>query len=229
MFKEIGQIASLMKNLPKIREEMGKLQERMGQIVADGDAGAGMVKTRVNGHLEVQSISLSEEALKMNDKEMLEDLIASAVNHALKKARQLVAEETSKMATGLGLPPERLQCTVDRFNQSVAPGTFDHSRLDECRTNGLTPEKTHWAQALDTPPFLGYPLRPGITFTYLGVKVNHRAEAIMKDGRPARNIFAAGEIMAGNILGKGYLAGIGMTIGTVFGRIAGTEAARAAK
>src|SRR5438067_687360 len=105
MFKEIGQIASLMKNLPKIREEMGKLQEKMAQIVADGDAGAGMVKTKVNGHLEVQSITISDEAAKMNDKEMLEDLIAAAVNQALKKARQLVSEETSKMATGLGLPP----------------------------------------------------------------------------------------------------------------------------
>src|SRR5215468_10015281 len=104
MFKEIGQLAGLMKNLPKIREEMGKLQERMGQIVADGDAGAGMVKTKVNGHLEVQNITISDEALKMNDKEMLEDLIAAAVNQALKKARQLVAGETGKMATGLGLP-----------------------------------------------------------------------------------------------------------------------------
>src|ERR1700682_4408164 len=105
MFKELGQMAGLMKNLPKIREEMGKLQERMGQITAEGDAGAGMVKAKVNGHLEVQNITLSDEAVKMNDKEMLEDLIAAAVNHALKKTRQLVAEETSKMATGLGLPP----------------------------------------------------------------------------------------------------------------------------
>jgi nucleoid-associated protein EbfC len=105
MFKEIGQIAGLMKNLPKMREEMSKLQERLGQIVAEGDAGAGMVRATVNGHLEVQKLTLSDEAVKMNDKEMLEDLIASAINHALKKARQLVAEETSKMATGLGLPP----------------------------------------------------------------------------------------------------------------------------
>ncbi len=104
MFKEIGQIAGLMKNLPKIREEMSKLQERMGQIVAEGDAGAGMVKATVNGHLEVQKLTLSDELVAMNDKEMLEELVASAINHALKKARQLVAEETSKMATGLGLP-----------------------------------------------------------------------------------------------------------------------------
>src|SRR5271163_3828753 len=104
MFKEIGQIASLMKNLPKIREEMDKLQGRMGQIIAEGDAGAGMVKVRVNGHMEVLSCKLSDEAAKLNDKEFLEDLIVSAVNQALKKVRQAVADETGKMASGLGMP-----------------------------------------------------------------------------------------------------------------------------
>ena len=107
----------------------------------------------------------------------------------------------------------------------VRPGSFDHTRLDDCTTVGLTPEKTHWAQRIDTPPFWGYPLRPGITFTYLGVKVNDRAAVLMSDGSPAHNIFAAGEIMAGNVLRKGYIAGVGMTIGTVFGRIAGRSAA----
>jgi DNA-binding YbaB/EbfC family protein len=104
MFKEIGQIASLMKNLPKLREEMDKLQQRLGQIIAEGDAGGGMVKVRVNGHLEMLSCLLSDEALRLGDKEMLEELIRAAVNQGLQRARQLVGEETSKMATGLGLP-----------------------------------------------------------------------------------------------------------------------------
>jgi tricarballylate dehydrogenase len=133
-----------------------------------------------------------------------------------------------ELATRLGLPAEALQATVDRFNSRVVPGRFNPLMLDDCGTRDLSPAKTHWAQRLDTPPFLGYPLRPGITFTYLGVRVNGTAQVIMSDGRPARNIFAAGEMMAGNILSKGYLGGLGMTIGTVFGRIAGEEAARAA-
>ncbi len=91
---------------------------------------------------------------------------------------------------------------------------------------GLTPSKSHWARAIDTPPFRAYALSPGITFTYLGVKVNDAAQVIMETGEPTENIFAAGEIMAGNVLGKGYLAGIGMTIGSVFGQRAGREAAR---
>ncbi|HCM2052573.1 TPA: FAD-binding dehydrogenase, partial [Salmonella enterica subsp. salamae serovar 56:z10:e,n,x] len=69
--------------------------------------------------------------------------------------------------------------------------------------------------------------RPGITFTYLGLKVNERA-AVHFAGHPSRNLFVAGEMMAGNVLGKGYTAGVGMSIGTTFGRIAGREAARAA-
>ena len=133
-------------------------------------------------------------------------------------------DSIGQLAGKLGLPAAALESTVQCFNQSVRPGPFDHTMLDGCRTAGLMPEKTHWARALDKPPFFGYPLRPGITFTYLGVKVNQSCEVLMPGG-PARNIFAAGEIMAGNILGKGYLAGVGMTIGTVFGRIAGREAA----
>ena len=105
MFGQLGQFASLMKNLPKIREEMEKFQGKVGSLTAEGDAGGGMVKAKVNGHMEVLRCEVSEELLKMNDREMLEDLIRAAINQAIQKVRQSVAEETSKMATGLGLPP----------------------------------------------------------------------------------------------------------------------------
>jgi tricarballylate dehydrogenase len=136
------------------------------------------------------------------------------------------ADSLKALALELKLDPEALEKTVTEFNSSVRPGTFNHTIMDDCATENLKPPKTHWARSLDRPPFYAYPLRPGITFTYLGLCVNERSQVIMKDDRPAKNIFAAGEIMAGNILGKGYLAGFGMTIGTVFGRIAGEEAAR---
>lgn len=105
MFKEIGQLASLMKNLPKIREEVGQLQERLAKIVVDGDAGAGMVKARVNGKIELIGCTISDAAMKLNDREMLEDLIKAAVNQAIQKGRELAAQETGKMASNLGLPP----------------------------------------------------------------------------------------------------------------------------
>src|SRR5262245_10277344 len=97
MFEKLGQFANLMKNLPKMQEEMGKLQGRIAQIVCEGDAGGGMVKTKVNGQMEVVACVISDELMKMNDKELLEDLVRSAVNQAIQKARLAVAEETSKM------------------------------------------------------------------------------------------------------------------------------------
>jgi tricarballylate dehydrogenase len=136
------------------------------------------------------------------------------------------ADSISELAEKLALDPAALETTVEKFNAAVQPGSFDPGELDTCATKELEPPKTHWARSLDTPPYYGYPLRPGITFTYLGVTVNQRAQVVMQDDTPSSNIFAAGEIMAGNILGQGYMAGFGMTIGTVFGRIAGKEAVR---
>lgn len=136
------------------------------------------------------------------------------------------AASIAELAGKLELDSARLEETVATFNAAIQPGRFDPSELDGCATRGLSPPKSHWALALDTPPFYAYPLRPGITFTYLGVSVNEHAQIIMQNGKPAPNMYAAGEIMAGNILGQGYMAGFGMTIGTVFGRIAGREAAR---
>ncbi len=139
------------------------------------------------------------------------------------------ADTIEGLATQIGLDSAALRQTVDNYNAAVRPGSFNTQVLDDCATEGLAPPKTHWAQRIDTPPYYSYPHRPGITFTYLGVKVDAQARVIMQDGRPAANLFASGEIMAGSILGRGYLAGFGMTIGTVFGRLAGQGAARHAR
>jgi tricarballylate dehydrogenase len=139
------------------------------------------------------------------------------------------AGSIAELAGKLELEPSALEKTIADFNAAVRPGTFDHTILDDCRTEGLTPPKTHWARRIETPPYYAYPVRPGITFTYLGTRVNRQARILMNDGKPAANMFAAGEIMAGNVLGKGYAAGIGMTIGSVFGRVAGREAAQHAR
>ncbi|MGL3212662.1 FAD-dependent tricarballylate dehydrogenase TcuA [Bradyrhizobium sp. BR 1433] len=135
----------------------------------------------------------------------------------------------AELAGKLELDAAALEKTITEFNAAVQPGTFDHTILDDCATQGITPPKTHWARRIEAPPYLAYPVRPGITFTYLGTRVNREARMLMKVGKPSANMFAAGEIMAGNVLGKGYAAGIGMTIGSVFGRVAGREAAKNAR
>ena len=134
-----------------------------------------------------------------------------------------------ELAAKLTLDPDAFEKTVRDFNAAVRPGTFDDTILDDCRTEGITPAKTHWARRIEAAPFYAYPVRPGITFTYLATRVNKEARMLMRDGKLSANMFAAGEIMAGNVLGRGYAAGMGMTIGSVFGRIAGTEAAKNAR
>ncbi len=137
------------------------------------------------------------------------------------------ADTIEGLAAALGLDTATLRQTVDDFNAACRVGHFDHTVMDDCHTEGLAPAKTHWARPLDVPPFYGYAVRPGVTFTYLGLKTDETT-AVRFGGRPSDNLFVAGEMMAGNVLGQGYTAGVGMTIGTAFGRIAGTQAAAAA-
>jgi tricarballylate dehydrogenase len=136
------------------------------------------------------------------------------------------AQSIGDLAAQLGLDRDAVTRTVAEYNAAVAPGgTFDPAVLDDCHTAGLAVPKSHWAQRLDRPPYYGIAMRPGITFTYLGVAVNRDARVKQQDGSAFANVFAAGEIMSGNILSSGYLAGFGMTIGAVWGRRAGQQAA----
>ena len=132
-----------------------------------------------------------------------------------------------ELAQQLGLDETTFMQTLNDYNAACRVGKFDHTVLDDCHTEGLSPPKSHWARPIDTPPFYGYALRPGITFTYLGLRTDDTA-AVHFGGQPSPNLFVAGEMMAGNILGRGYTAGVGMSIGTTFGRIAGASAAQAA-
>jgi len=140
----------------------------------------------------------------------------------------VVADSLPELAQKLGLPVETFMQTLNSYNAACREGTFDHTALDDCHTEGVSPAKTHWARPIDTGPFYGYAVRPGVTFTYLGLKTDDTA-AVRFNDIPSPNLFVAGEMMAGNVLGKGYTAGVGMSIGTAFGRIAGTNAAKAAK
>ncbi len=140
----------------------------------------------------------------------------------------VVADSLSELAQKLGLPVDTFMQTLNDYNAACREGTFDHTTLDDCHTEGVTPAKTHWARRIDTGPFYAYAVRPGVTFTYLGLKTDDTA-AVRFNDTPSPNLFVAGEMMAGNVLGKGYTAGVGMSIGTAFGRIAGSNAAKAAK
>jgi tricarballylate dehydrogenase len=143
--------------------------------------------------------------------------------------RPYQASTISDLARQLGLEVSTLEDTVAGYNVAVPPDArhrFSPAALDGVATTGISPRKSNWALPLDSPPFFAAPMRPGITFTYMGVRIDKSARICLKDGTRFQNIFAAGEIMSGNILSTGYLAGFGMTIGTVWGRVAGREAGR---
>lgn len=137
------------------------------------------------------------------------------------------ADSLPALAQQLGLDVPSFMQTLNDYNAACRVGRFDHTLLDDCHTVHVSPPKTHWALPIDQGPFYGYALKPGVTFTYLGLKTDETT-AVFFGGQPSANLFVAGEMMAGNVLGKGYTAGVGMSIGTAFGRIAGVRAAQAA-
>ncbi len=140
------------------------------------------------------------------------------------------ADSLEALATLLGVERGTFLETVLEYNRAAAANTeIRMEKLDGARTKGITPPKSNWAIPIDRPPFYGLPLGPGITFTYMGVAVDERARVLDESGRAFQNVFAAGEIMSGNILTKGYLGGFGLTIGSVFGELAGREAASNAR
>jgi len=105
------------------------------------------------------------------------------------------ADTLEELARKMKLDPAKVRQTIDQYNAAIPAGqTFDNLKLDGNHTVGLTPNKTNWARSVDKGPFYGYPLRPGITFTYLGVDVTPQAQIKMKNGNIATNMFAAGEM-----------------------------------
>ena len=106
------------------------------------------------------------------------------------------ADTIEQLANALELSPNTLRETVDTFNRAVVPGSFNHQVLDDCRTTGdLKPPKTHWAQKIDTPPFMGYALRPGIIDTEIhdssGIKGRVK---LMRDAIPMKREGTAEEV-----------------------------------
>jgi tricarballylate dehydrogenase len=114
--------------------------------------------------------------------------------------------------------------TVHRFNAAVQPGPFNPAIKDGKGARGITPPKSNWAQRLDTPPYLGYAVTTGITFTFGGLRITPTAEVIDLEQRPMPGLYAAGELVGG-IFYQNYPGGAGLMAGSVFGRIAGRSAA----
>ena len=117
--------------------------------------------------------------------------------------------------------------TVEAYNAAVQDGEFDPTSLDGKRTRGISPPKSNWALPLDTPPYLGFGVTCGITFTFGGLKIAASAQVLDTEDVPVPGLYAAGE-MVGGLFYNNYPGGAGLMPGAVFGRLAGASAAREA-
>ncbi|GAA4490178.1 FAD-dependent tricarballylate dehydrogenase TcuA [Actinoallomurus oryzae] len=135
------------------------------------------------------------------------------------------AGSLDELAAELGIDPAGLARTVREFNESIVDVPFDPAVKDG-RAAHVEPPKSNWAQALDTPPYYGYSVGCGITFTFGGLHIDESANVLDGDGRPIEGLYAAGE-MVGGLFSGNYPGGSGLTSGAVFGRLAGHHAAGA--
>ncbi len=134
-----------------------------------------------------------------------------------------VDDSLGGLANRLGIDPAGLRRTVDEFNSAIVTRRFDPAVKDG-RAACVSPPKSNWAQALDSPPYYGYAVTCGITFTFGGLWIDEHARVLRDSGEPVAGLYAAGEMVGGLFFGN-YPGGTGLTSGTVFGRLAGRHAA----
>jgi tricarballylate dehydrogenase len=135
------------------------------------------------------------------------------------------APTVREVAEKLGLSADALELTINEFNAAVGPGEFNPAIKDGKGTRGIKPPKSNWAQPLDQPPFVAYPVTCGITFTFGGLRVDVDGRILREDNLPIPGMFAAGELVGG-LFYHNYPGGSGLMAGSVFGRRAGVAAGR---
>ncbi len=144
--------------------------------------------------------------------------------YRIREITKAEADTVEELARKLEIDPEGLVRTVREFNAAVQPGEFNPAILDSKCTKGITPPKSNWALPLDSPPFVGYAVTCGITFTFGGLRITTRAEVLDTEDRPIPGLYAAGELVGG-LFYHNYPGGSGLMAGAVFGNLAGEQAA----
>lgn len=144
----------------------------------------------------------------------------------LKGATKIRADSLEALVARMeGVDREQFLRTIRDYNAAVKTNVaFDPNVLDGRGTNGLDVPKSNWANTIDEPPFEAYGVTCGITFTFGGVKISTEAEVLDMTDRPIKGLYSAGEMAAG-VFYFNYPGSSGLTNGTVFGRIAGRNAA----
>lgn len=138
----------------------------------------------------------------------------------------LTADTLEDLVAQLNIDRDACLQMLAEYNEATTNDGFDPTILDGLATTGLTLPKSNWAQRIDTPPFVAYPVTGGITFSFGGVRIDGHARVIDVGWKPIPGLFACGE-MVGGLFHNNYPGGTGLVSGAVFGRIAGASAAGA--
>ncbi|HLF05057.1 MAG TPA: FAD-dependent tricarballylate dehydrogenase TcuA, partial [Dehalococcoidia bacterium] len=142
------------------------------------------------------------------------------------QATMAEANTIEELARKLDINPAGLAKTVREYNAAVRRDIPYNPTVKDGRcTQGLAVNKTNWAQPLDTPPYRGWAVTTGISFTFGGVKINTRGQIVTNSQEPIPGLYAAGE-MVGGLFYYNYPGGSGLSAGMVFGRLSGTSAAQ---
>jgi tricarballylate dehydrogenase len=144
--------------------------------------------------------------------------------YRIREVTKAEAMSIEELAAKLEIDPAGLSRTVKEYNAGVQDGTFNPAVLDGKRALGITPPKSNWALPLDAPPFVGFAVTCGITFTFGGLRVDTAARVLDMEDRAMPGLFAAGELVGG-LFYNNYPGGTGLMAGSVFGRSAGASAA----
>jgi tricarballylate dehydrogenase len=195
----------------------GVMLNRLGQrFVDEGEDQALFTYAKFGGIILNQPGGVAYQIFDAKVKHLLEPRYATS--------KPAPAISLDDLMSKLDLDREAAIRTLEEYNLATGHGSFNPGDRDGMTTRGLTPPKSNWAQKLDTPPYLAWPVTGGITFSFGGLKVNDRAQVIGTDWNPIAGLYTCGE-MVGGLFHHNYPGGSGLMSGAVFGRIAGANAA----
>jgi tricarballylate dehydrogenase len=146
--------------------------------------------------------------------------------YRIRQVTKAQADTVEELAEKLDIDVEGLKRTIEEFNAACQPGEYNPSILDGVGTKGITPPKSNWALPIDKPPYTGFVVTCGITFTFGGLKINTDAQVLDLVDKPIPGLYAAGELVGG-LFYQNYPGGTGLLNGSVFGRLAGRNAGQA--
>ncbi len=196
----------------------GLMINRLGQrFVDEGEDQAFFTYAKFGGIILNQPGGVAYQIFDAQARELLEAHYSTSDPFTANTLPELVRQLDCDRETALR--------TIAEYNAAAGHGEFNPGDRDGMATRGLAPPKSNWARKLDTPPFLAWPVTGGITFSFGGLKINQRAQAIGTDWRPIEGLYVCGE-MVGGLFHNNYPGGSGLMSGAVFGRIAGASAAR---